>query len=131
MTQRRDFLKWASLGLAGGFGAGIAKAAALENAFNVKAFGAKADGKTLDTPAINQAIEAAMAAGGGTVLIPAGNYLCFSIHLKSNVALYLDEGATIVAADTPEGGAGGYDAYEPNTPWDNTKISATPTFITA
>src|SRR4051794_36822234 len=51
-------------------------------AYNVKSFGAKGDGKALDTPAINKAIERAAASGGGTVRFPAGTYLCFSIHLK-------------------------------------------------
>ena len=118
MFLRREFCKRAGLGLAGGALAGIGgKAAPAEGAFNVKAFGARGDGATLDTPAINRAIEAAAAAGGGTVLVPAGNYLCFSIHLASNVVLDLDEGATIIAADTPEGGAHGYDSAEPNQ-WD-------------
>jgi polygalacturonase len=115
ITHRREFLKSASLGLAG---AALAGAATLDGAVNVKTLGAKGDGKTVDTPSINKAIEAAAAAGGGTVLFPAGNYLCYSIRLKSNIALYLDAGATIIAADTPEGVAGGYDAAEPNTPWD-------------
>src|SRR5882757_9991306 len=73
------------------------------NVFNVKTFGATGDGKTLDTPAINKTIDAAAAAGGGTVYFPAGNYLSVSIHLKSNIALYLDQGSTIVAADTAPG----------------------------
>jgi polygalacturonase len=84
--------------------------------FDVRTFGAKGDGKALDTPAVNKAIEAAAAAGGGTVVFPAGNYRCFSIHLKSNVTLYLDQGATILAAD-PKDGDGKYDAPEPNQ-WD-------------
>jgi polygalacturonase len=84
--------------------------------FSVRAFGARGDGKALDTPAINRAIDAAHAAGGGTVLFPAGTYLCFSIRLKSNVALYLEHGATILAAD-PKGSKGGYDLPEPNE-WD-------------
>src|ERR1700730_8455392 len=84
--------------------------------FDVKSFGAKGDGKALDTPAINKAIEVAAAAGGGTVFFPAGNYLSVSIHLKSNIALYLDQGATIVAADTAPGVA--YDPPEPNE-WDS------------
>src|SRR3989441_2380377 len=83
--------------------------------YNVKTFGAKADGKTIDTPAINKAIDAAAAAGGGTVFFPAGNYLSVSIHLKSNIALYLDQGATIVAANTSSDAE--YDPPEPNE-WD-------------
>src|SRR5437867_1546026 len=66
----------------------------------------------LDTIAINQAIEAAALAGGGTVRFPAGSYLSVSIHLKSNIALYLDQGATIVAAEPGKGVA--YDPPEPN-----------------
>ena len=84
--------------------------------FDVRAFGAKGDGKTLDTPAINRTIEAAAAAGGGTVRFPAGSYRCFSIHLKSNISLYLEPGAIILAAD-PKDGDGKYDAPEPNE-WD-------------
>src|SRR6266849_6050969 len=57
---------------------------------DVKSFGAKGDGKTLDTAAINKAIDTAAVAGGGTVFFSAGNYLSVSIHLKSNIALYLD-----------------------------------------
>lgn len=65
--------------------------------YNVRNYGAKGDGKTLDSPAINQAIQYANIVGGGTVLIPAGNYLCGSIHLLSNINLIIDKGATIVA----------------------------------
>ena len=119
---RREFLKRAAAGLAGTAlaleaGHGIAEAApAVVGGFDVKTFGATGDGKTLDTPAINKAIEAASAAGGGAVIFPPGNYLCYSIHLKSHVALYLEQGATIVAADAPESGPG-YDLAEPNE-WD-------------
>ena len=81
--------------------------------FDVRAFGAAGDGLTLDTPAINRAIEAASTAGGGTVHFPAGTYLSFSIRLKSNIALHLDQGATILAA-TPADGFGSYDPPEPN-----------------
>ncbi|MBQ2334139.1 MAG: right-handed parallel beta-helix repeat-containing protein [Prevotella sp.] len=66
--------------------------------FNVKDFGAKGDGKTLDHIAINKAIDAAVASGGGQVVLPAGTYLCGSIHLKSNIDLHLSAGATILAA---------------------------------
>jgi polygalacturonase len=84
--------------------------------FNVRAFGAKGDGATVDSPAINKAIEAAAAAGGGTVFLPAGTYLSFSIRLKSNITLKLGNGATLLAGD-PAGGKGRYDAAEPNE-WD-------------
>lgn len=85
-------------------------------AYSVRAYGARGDGQTLDTPAVNRAIEAAAAAGGGTVHFPAGTYLCFSIRLQSNVALHLDAGATILAADPAEH-KGSYDLPEPNE-WD-------------
>jgi len=67
--------------------------------FNVKQYGAVGNGKNLDSKAINLAIDAASAKGGGTVFLPAGSYLCGSIRLKSNISLYLDQGATIIAAD--------------------------------
>jgi polygalacturonase len=94
----------------------VQKSAPFLAAFDVKKFGAKGDGKALDSPAINKAIDAAAAAGGGTVLFTAGTYRSFSIRLKSNVALYLDQGATILAAD-PHDGDGKYDLPEPNE-WD-------------
>ena len=56
--------------------------------FPVDKYGAKADGRANDTAAINQAIEAAQAAGGGTVVFPAGTYLACGIHLQSHVALF-------------------------------------------
>jgi polygalacturonase len=122
---RREFLKRASVGLAGTglalqAGQGMAHAAGSPPAagsFDVRTFGATGDGKTLDSPAINKAIDAASAAGGGTVLFPAGNYLCYSLHLKSDISLYLDAGATIIAADPPAQGGGGFDVAEPNE-WD-------------
>jgi polygalacturonase len=95
--------------------AGPFRAASISNVYDVRRFGATGDGKTLDTSAINKAIEAAAAAGGGTVSIPAGTYLCYSIRLKSGIALALEPGATILAAEAPaQGSGGGYDAPEPN-----------------
>jgi hypothetical protein len=84
--------------------------------YNVKQFGAKGDSATLDTDAINKAIDAASLAGGGTVYFPAGEYLSFSIHLKSNITLHLDNGANLIGA-IPVPGKAGYDAPEPNQ-WD-------------
>lgn len=79
---------------------------------NIKNYGAAGDGKTVDTKAINDAIDAAAKAGGGTVLFPAGTFLSYSIHLKSNVCLYFDAGCVLLAADTTAGGK--YDAPEDN-----------------
>jgi polygalacturonase len=82
--------------------------------FDVTAYGAKGDGTTIDTPAINKAIDAAAAAGGGTVSFPPGTYASYSIHLKSHVALYLGIGSTLLAADPPADLSAGYDNPEPN-----------------
>jgi polygalacturonase len=87
-----------------------------QRVYDVRAFGARGDGKTLDTTAINKAIEAAAAAGGGTVNFPAGTYLSVSIRLRSNITLQLDQGATILAADRVPGKVE-YDLPEPNE-WD-------------
>jgi polygalacturonase len=123
-ADRRSFLKTASLSAAvGGFAAPWARAQSPETApgtasgaYDIRSFGAVGDGKTIDTAAVNRAIEAAAASGGGTVRFPAGTYACFSIHLRSNVALQLEPGATILAAATPMEGTttGGYDDAEPN-----------------
>ncbi len=83
-------------------------------AFNVRNYGATGDGKTLDTDAVNKAIDAAAAAGGGSVVFPSGTYLCYSIRLRSNIELNLTRGATILAADQPAQGQPGYDPSEPN-----------------
>jgi polygalacturonase len=82
--------------------------------YDIREYGATGDGRTLDTAAVNKAIETAAAAGGGTIAFPAGNYLCYSIRMKSNITLFLDQGATIIAADQPQAGQPGYDNFEPN-----------------
>ncbi|MEO6828737.1 MAG: glycoside hydrolase family 28 protein [Acidobacteriaceae bacterium] len=86
--------------------------------YDVRTYGAIGDGHVIDTPAVNKAIEAAAASGGGTVRFSAGTYACYSIHLRSHVTLFLERGATILAAPTPAAGAGGgYDAPEPDPAW--------------
>lgn len=126
---RRELLKFAGTGMAAAVtpAAGAALSTGTEvNAnpamgwISVRAHGAKGDGATIDTPAINKAIEAAAAAGGGTVYFPAGVYLSYSIRLKSKVGLFLDQGAVILAGPTPLSGtaSGGYDAAEPQGAWE-------------
>ena len=125
-SERRNFLKNAGTGLAGAALIGIPGSSAVAEeargrqalVFDVAAFGAKGDGKTIDSPAINRAIDEAAAAGGGTVYFRAGNYLCYSIHLKSKVAVFLEQGATVIAADPSEDLAHGYDLAESNAPWE-------------
>ncbi|MDQ6610500.1 MAG: glycoside hydrolase family 28 protein [Bacteroidota bacterium] len=79
---------------------------------SIKDFGATGDGKTVDTKAINDAIDATVKNGGGTVYFPAGIYLSFSIHLKSNIALYFEQGCVLLAADSTASGK--FDDAEPN-----------------
>jgi len=133
-SMRRDFLRTGGIGMAAAaiptvsFAAsaqqGATAAAPAQGIFDVRAYGATGDGKTLDTASVNHAIEAAAAGGGGVVLFPAGSYLCFSIHLKSQVHLHLQQGSAIVAADSPLAGqqtgynGGVYDPAEPNAPWE-------------
>ncbi|WP_158788317.1 glycoside hydrolase family 28 protein [Granulicella sp. L46] len=61
-------------------------------------FGAKVDGTSLDSPAINAAIDRAYGQGGGLVYLSPGVYLCGTVVLKSNVTLYLEAGATILGS---------------------------------
>lgn len=81
---------------------------------DVRAFGAKGDGTTDDTAAIRRAIEAAVADGGGTVFFAAGNYLSYSLQLRSHLTLHLGPGATLVAAEPSADLSVGYDAPEAN-----------------
>ncbi|GGA69304.1 exo-poly-alpha-D-galacturonosidase [Edaphobacter acidisoli] len=132
-SARRELLKFGGMGLAVAATSmpsayastkSSARSSALQ-LFDVRTYGAVGDGKAVDSPAINKAIEAAAAAGGGTVFFPAGTWLSFSIRLKSNVDLYLSQGAVLLAADSPLPGqttgynGGTYDAAESNAPWED------------
>lgn len=66
--------------------------------FPITAYGADRDESKASTEAIRRAVEAAHAAGGGTVLIPAGRWLSGTVFLKSNVTLHLAAGATLLAS---------------------------------
>lgn len=66
--------------------------------YNVRHFGATGDGKTLDTNAIQAAIDACMKDRGGTVVVPAGDFLVGSIELKSNVTFHLAAQARLMGS---------------------------------
>ncbi|MET7699272.1 glycosyl hydrolase family 28 protein [Streptomyces sp. NPDC005485] len=85
--------------------------------FDVRDYGAKGDGSTNDTPAVQKAVDAANAAGGGTVQLPSpGTYKSKNtLHMKSNVTLQVDTGATLQGSsadtyDPPE--TNPYDQYQ-------------------
>jgi polygalacturonase len=60
--------------------------------------GALADGKTKDTAAFQKTLDACAAAGGGTVIVPAGDYLIGSIHIGANTRLHFEKGATLIGS---------------------------------
>jgi polygalacturonase len=72
--------------------------AAFGRSFSVRDFGAKGDGTTLDTHAIQAALDAAAKAPGSTVMVPPGTYLSGSIFVKSHTTLALEAGATLLGS---------------------------------
>jgi polygalacturonase len=100
--------------------------------FNVRDFGAVGDGATIDSPAINKAIDHAASLGGGTVYFPPGTYACYTLRLKSNITLHLGEGAVVLAAapngvapngyDDPGPGAGNAFQDYGHSHWNNSLI---------
>src|SRR5437899_1985859 len=91
---------------------------AVTHRFNIEDFGAKGDGVTLDTAAINRAIEECAAVGGGHVLIPPGRYLSGTIHLRSHVDLDLDAGARIIGTTNLESyAAPAVPSFMPESKW--------------
>lgn len=88
----------------------IFSATAKQTVYYITDFGAKGDGKTNNIKAINAAIEAASKNDGGTVFFPAGNFLSYTIRLKSHITLHLDQGAVLIG-DQEKNGVG-YDLPE-------------------
>jgi len=82
--------------------------------FRVNDYGAVADGKTINTKAIQTAIDACAAAGGGAVVFSSGSYVTGSIFLKNNVQLQIDKGVEILGSEN-------FDDY----PDINTRIAGT------
>lgn len=70
--------------------------------YNVRDFGCRADGITLDSPAIQKAIDVCFQNGGGKVLVPAGQYLVGKMELKDHVTVELGEGAYLIASPNKE-----------------------------
>lgn len=92
-------------GLFDGATAAAAKNKAVDNTvdlgvrvYNIRAYGAKGDKATLDTAALQAAIDACTADGGGTVLVPAGTFTIGTVEIKSNVTLHIAAGGTLLGS---------------------------------
>lgn len=66
--------------------------------YNIRDFGAKGDGETIDTAALQSAVDACTKDGGGTVLVPAGMFVIGTTELKSNVTLHIAAGGTLLGS---------------------------------
>ncbi len=66
--------------------------------YNIRTYGAKGDKTTLDTAALQAAIDACAGDGGGTVLVPAGTFVIGTVELKSNVTLHIAAGGTLLGS---------------------------------
>ncbi len=125
MQNRREFLQLLALGGVGlvlprvSFGQTISSADAWKTEYPkilarikppkfkkkdylITKYGAVSDGKTLATEAIKKAIEECSKKGGGRVVVPAGEFLTGAVHLKSNVNLHLQKGATLKFSTNPK-----------------------------
>jgi polygalacturonase len=80
----------------------LEEAGGLFDVTDVVRFGARGDGRTLSTGALQKAIDACAAAGGGLVLVPPGRYLTGALTLRSHIHLHLLAGATLLASQRPE-----------------------------
>jgi len=69
-----------------------------QHEYFITAFGARDDGRTVSTSSIQQAIDACHQAGGGRVVVPAGEFVTGTMILKSNVELYLQQGARLIGS---------------------------------
>jgi hypothetical protein len=102
-STRRGFIVGSTTGVAipaGSMLQGEARAAEIpvSESFDVRRFGAAGDGKTACTRALQAAIDACGQAGGGTVVLPAGQFLSGALFLRNNVHLHLSAGATLLGS---------------------------------
>lgn len=87
---------------------------AQQKIFDISSYGATGDGKTVSTKQVQLAIDACNAAGGGKVLIPTGTFIIGTVHLKTNVHLYLDAGAVLKGSASLDD----YEMYIPDKPFN-------------
>ena len=104
---RRDLFSLPSLAIGFALPAGVSSLAIAQResslpCFDVLAYGAKADGKTLCTAAIQSALDACGRAGGGVVYLPPGVFLSGGIVMRSRTTLYIEAGATLLSSTAME-----------------------------
>lgn len=88
--------------------------------WNVRDYGAVGDGTSLDTAALQAAVDACALAGGGRVVFPPGRYLSGTLFLKSDVTLFLAAGSTLLAsADLAHYGTGEENFQMPGYFWES------------
>jgi len=86
---------------------------AQQKIFDITNYGAVGDAKSVATKQVQSAIDACNAAGGGKVLVPTGTFVIGTVHLKSNVHLYLDAGAVLKGSANLDD----YETYIPDKPF--------------
>ncbi len=91
----------------------LSSAVFAQNKFDITAYGAAGDGKTVATKALQSAIDACNKNGGGDVIIPTGVFIIGTVHLKSNVHLYLQAGAILRGSPNLQD----YEPYTPEKPY--------------
>jgi hypothetical protein len=87
--------------------------AGYDRVFSVTEFGAVPDGKTDNTAAIQKAIDACAAAGGGTVRVAGGAFMTYTLYLRSNLRLEIEAGASLEGGPDPLL----YPEFEPSPNW--------------
>ena len=100
--KRRKFLSATLPAVGGMMVLGCRYASGFTTSKSILDYGAKPDGKTLNTKSIQRAIDAVFQAGGGTVVVPGGTFLTGLIELKSRVTLNLAEGSTLLGSTSME-----------------------------